>query len=54
MQNAVLGHGGNLGSKDLTDNPQVLVFPVVQHQPKLFGTATGNNGALGLYVLVRR
>lgn len=53
MQNAVLGRGGNLGRKDLTDNPQDSVFPTVRHQPNLFGTATGNNGELDLCVLVR-
>lgn len=54
MQNAVLGHGGNFRRKVLTDNPQVSVFPTVQHPPRLFRTATGNNGALDLCVLVRR
>lgn len=53
MQNAVLGGGGNLGNKDLTDNPQVSVFPTAQHQPKLSETATGNNGGLDLCMLVR-
>lgn len=33
--------------------PKTQFSRTVQHQPKLFGTATGNNGELDLCVLVR-